>query len=137
MMWVIKEEADSWKVHIISKMFLEKILFHFFRIHKTLQTIQKWFIFMIIPPMSSCTNIIQQLLKDSGIDCFDKTQQWPGHSPDVNKAEHLGVILTDLVEHFNAARTQLQPIFTQGFLFQQTKTILQKLQYDTHTVYFE
>lgn len=49
--------------------------------------------------MSSCANIIQQLLKDSGIDFFDKTQQWPGNSLDVNEAEHLGVILKGLVEH--------------------------------------
>ena len=37
------------------------------------------------------------MLKDSNIDFFDRTE-WPGSSPDLNAAEHVGSILMDKVE---------------------------------------
>ncbi|CAF0818695.1 unnamed protein product, partial [Didymodactylos carnosus] len=42
-------------------------------------------------------NATQQLLKNSGIDFFDRTE-WPGSSPDLNVAENVGSILMDKVE---------------------------------------
>ena len=36
-------------------------------------------------------------MKNSGIDFFDQTE-WPGNSPDLNAAEHIGAILKDKVE---------------------------------------
>lgn len=41
--------------------------------------------------------VTQQLLKNSGIDFFDRTE-WPGSSPDLNVAENVGSILMDKVE---------------------------------------
>ena len=42
-------------------------------------------------------NATQQLLRDSGIE-FWGNEIWPGNSPDLNAAEHLGAIIKDEVE---------------------------------------
>lgn len=42
-------------------------------------------------------NATQQFIKDFGIDIFYQTQ-WLENSPDLNLAEHLGVIMKDRVK---------------------------------------
>jgi hypothetical protein len=42
-------------------------------------------------------NATQELLTEAGID-FWGNNVWPGNSPDLNSAEHVGAILMDEVE---------------------------------------
>ena len=89
-MWVIKEKGESWD----GAYFREKILTD--RVIPFLQDpgnvlIVGEAIFVHDKDLCMRANATQQLLRESGIE-FRGNEIWPGKSPDLNAAEHLGAI---------------------------------------------
>jgi len=96
LMWVIKEKGESWD----GAYFREKILTD--RVIPFLQDPENVLIVeeaIFVHDKAPCmrANATQQLLRESGIE-FWGNEIWPGNSPDLNAAEHLGAIIKDEVE---------------------------------------
>lgn len=74
-------------------------------------------------------NATQQLLKDSEIDFFDRTQ-WTENSPDLNVAEDVGSILVDRVESLMINESPANRN-SKVILLQHVQDVLQELENET------
>ena len=96
MMWVIKEEGQSWNGEYFREEILTAKVIPFLKDpNNTLDATEVCFLHDKAPCFKA--NVTQDLLRRSGIDFFGSSE-WPGASPDLNAAEHFGAILKDAVE---------------------------------------
>ena len=96
LMWVIKENGASWdgayyRQHILA----EKVIPFLSDSENVLDPTEVVYLHDSAPCHKA--NATQQMLKDSEIDFFDRTE-WPGSSPDLNVTENIGSISMDRVE---------------------------------------
>ncbi|CAF1292515.1 unnamed protein product [Didymodactylos carnosus] len=70
-------------------------------------------------------NGTQQLLKNSGINFFDRTE-WPGSSPDLNVLENVGSILMDKVE--SLMTSERGPTNSSVVLLEHLQNVLHELE---------
>ncbi|CAF4985287.1 unnamed protein product [Rotaria sp. Silwood1] len=96
LMWVIKDDGASWDGAYYRRSILTENVIPFLSDPKNVLDPSE---VVYLHDNASChkANATQALLKDSGVDFFDRTQ-WPGNSPDLNVAEDVGSILMDKVE---------------------------------------
>lgn len=96
LMWVIKDNGASWDGAYYRQCILTEKVIPFLSNYKNVLDPEE---VVYLHDSASChkANATQLLLKDSNIDFFDRTE-WPGSSPDLNAAEHVGSISMDKVE---------------------------------------
>jgi hypothetical protein len=95
-MWVIKDNGASWDgTYYRDRILSEEVIPFLSNSENVLDPTEVVYLHDNAPCHKA--NATQQLLKDSGIEFFDRTE-WPGSSPDLNVAENVGSILMDKVE---------------------------------------
>ena len=96
LMWVIKENGASWDGAYCRQCILTERVIPFLSNSENVLDPEE---VVYLHDNAPChkANATQQLLKDSDIDFFDRTE-WPGSSPDLNATENIGSILMDRVE---------------------------------------
>lgn len=96
LMWVIKDNGASWDgIYYRDRILAEEVIPFLSNSENVLDPTEVVYLHDNAPCHKA--NATQQLLKDSGIEFFDRTE-WPGCSPDLNVAENVGSILMDKVE---------------------------------------
>lgn len=96
LMWVIKEQGESWDGCYFRDTILTKNVIPFLNNSDNVLVVgEATFLHDKAPCMRA--NATQQLLKIHGID-FWGNDIWPGNSPDLNVAENIGAIIKDEVE---------------------------------------
>lgn len=96
LMWVIKEEGQTWSGDYFREEILTKKVFPFLKNpDNVLDPEEVTFLHDKAPCFRA--NKTQSLLKASGIDFWGK-DVWPGNSPDLNPTENIGSIIKDEVE---------------------------------------
>lgn len=96
MMWVIKENGDSWTGEYFRNKILNDNLIPFLRDPDNVIDVDQ---VTLLHDKAPCFKALQtqQMLKEENIDFFDNTQ-WPGNSPDLNPCENLGAIIKQRAE---------------------------------------
>ncbi|CAF3703691.1 unnamed protein product [Rotaria sp. Silwood1] len=96
LLWVLKEEGQSWDGAYFREIILQKHVIPFLRNPtNVLDTNEVIFLHDKAPCMKA--NATQHLLEDEGVN-FWGNSIWPGNSPDMNPAENIGAIIKDKVE---------------------------------------
>lgn len=91
LLWVIKESGESWNgEYFCTKILTENVIPFLTDSDNVLVVGETTFIHDKTPCMRA--NATQQLLKDAGVK-FWGNDMWPGNSPDLNPAEHIGELL--------------------------------------------
>ncbi len=123
--WVIKERGQSWDGEYFRETILKQNVIPFLKNQaNVVDTDQVTFIHDKAPCMKA--NATQELLTEAGID-FWGNNVWPGNSPDLNSAEHVGAILMDEVE----GKMLKEPIsnrFSYDVLLRHVKDVLTSLE---------
>jgi hypothetical protein len=96
LMFVIKEDGQSWDGNYFRETVLRENVIPFLKEPENVLDTRK---VIFLHDKAPCMRAIatQQLLNESGID-FWGNDFWPGNSPDLNPAEHIGSIIKDEVE---------------------------------------
>lgn len=96
LMWVMKEKGESWDgAYFREKILTERVIPFLNDPENVLITGEAVFLHDKAPCMRA--KATQHLLKESGVE-FWGNDVWPGNSPDLNAAEHVGSIIKDKVE---------------------------------------
>jgi len=96
LMWIMKEKGESWDGgYFREKILVDRVIPFLNDPDNVLAVGEAVFVHDKAPCMRA--NATQQLLKDNNID-FWGNDVWPGNSPDLNPAEHIGAIIKDEVE---------------------------------------
>jgi hypothetical protein len=96
LIWVIKEDGQSWNGDYFRNEILTKHVIPFLSdSSNVISTTDVTFLHDKAPCFKALAT--QNLLKNSDIDFFDNSE-WPGCSPDLNATENLGAILKERVE---------------------------------------
>lgn len=128
MFWVIKDQGQKWDGAYFREKILLETVFPFLRNpENVLDPDEVCFLHDMAPCFRA--NETQKLMKDSGIDFFDRTE-WPGNSPDLNAAEHLGAIMKDRVES-KMIQEQGPNRYLKETLQQHLVDILSEMEFDT------
>jgi len=94
--WVMKEKGESWTGQYFRDVILTQHVFPFLKNEENvIDPDQVVFVHDKAPCMRA--NMTQHLLKENDI-IFWGNDIWPGNSPDLNVAEHIGTIIKDEVE---------------------------------------
>jgi len=94
--WVLKENGESWDgTYFREKILMENVIPFLNDPQNVLNVGEAVFVHDKAPCMRA--NATQQLLKDKNVE-FWGNDVWPGNSPDLNPAEHIGAIIKDEVE---------------------------------------
>jgi len=95
-MWVIKEKGESWDGgYFREKILTERVIPFLSDPENVLVVGEPVFLHDKAPCMRA--EATQHELKQHGVD-FWGNDVWPGNSPDLNPAEHVGAIIKDKVE---------------------------------------
>lgn len=96
LMWVIKENGESWTGEYFRDTILQRHLIPFFQNPDNVIDVEQ---VTLLHDKAPCFKALatQQMLRDFNIDFFDNSQ-WPGNSPDINPCENVGAIVKDRVE---------------------------------------
>lgn len=98
MMWVIKEDGETWNGEYFREVILEQNVLPFLKDPENVEDVdQVTFLHDKAPCFKAMRT--QEMLRNSGIDFFDNTV-WPGSSPDLNPCENIGAILKEKVDAF-------------------------------------
>jgi transposase len=96
LMWVLKEKGESWDGgYFREKILAERVIPFLNDPENVLLVGEAIFLHDKAPCMRA--KATQHLLKQNGVD-FWGNDIWPGNSPDLNPAEHIGAIIKDEVE---------------------------------------
>ena len=94
--WVMKEQGESWTGQSFRDVILTQHVFPFLKNEENvIDPDQVVFVHDKAPCMRA--NMTQQLLKENDT-IFWGNDIWPGNSPDLNVAEHIGTIIKDEIE---------------------------------------
>ena len=115
MMWVVKEDGQSWTGEYFRNEILSNHVIPFLKNPENVISSKD---VCLLHDKAPCFKALatQDLLRRSGIDFFGN-DEWPGNSPDLNAAEHLGAILkerveTKLIDHPATNRDDLKTAIT-------------------------
>ena len=96
LLWVLKEKGESWDGGYFRETILKQHVIPFLNDPESVLVVgESVFIHDKAPCMRA--NATQQLLRAENVD-FWGNDIWPGNSPDLNPAEHIGAIIKDEVE---------------------------------------
>lgn len=96
LLWVLKEKGESWDGGYFRETILKENVIPFLNDPENVSVVgEAVFVHDKAPCMRA--NSTQQLLKENNIN-FWGNDVWPGNSPDLNPAEHIGSIIKDEVE---------------------------------------
>jgi hypothetical protein len=96
MHWVIKDKGESWTGQYFRDIILMQHVFPFLTDEENVIDLDNViFVHDKAPCMQA--NMTQHLIRDNNIE-FWGNDIWPGNSPDLNAAEHIGSIIKDEVE---------------------------------------
>jgi hypothetical protein len=100
MLWVLKEQGESWNGQYFRETILKENVIPFLRNPENVIDNEK---VIFLHDKASCmkANATQHLLEDEGVN-FWGNDIWSGNSPDLNPAEHIGAIIKDKVEDLMA-----------------------------------
>ena len=118
-LWVIKEDGAKWN----GESFRSVLSDHVIPFLKDRQNVISVSDVTFLHDNAPCCKALatQALLRESGIDFFSSSE-WPGSSPDLNPAEHIGAIIKDRVEDYlrrggdnshAALRQAIEPALTE------------------------
>lgn len=128
LLWVIKEEGQTWTGAYFREHVLENNVFPFLRDrNNVLDCKEVCFLHDSAPCFRA--NETQEFMKSSGIDFFDRTE-WPGNSPDLNAAEHIGSVLKDKVES-KMIKEYGPDRYSKEKLLCNLNSVLKKMEFDT------
>ena len=129
LLWIIKEEGQSWTGAYFRKKILKENVIPFLKdSENVLDPADVCFLHDSAPCFRA--NETQNLVKSSGVDFFDRTE-WPGNSPDLNPAEHVGAILKDRVEAKMIQEVDADR-YSKGKLMRHLQDVLEELEFDTN-----
>lgn len=96
MMWVVKEQGESWTGQYFRETIIEQHLLPFLRNPDNILDIDQP---TLVHDKAPCFKALQtqQLLLHNNIDFFGNNE-WPGNSPDLNPCENFGSIIKDHVD---------------------------------------
>ena len=94
--WVIKDKGESWTGQYFRDIILTENVIPFLKNNENVIDPDE---VILIHDKAPCmrANQTQHLLQDNGVK-FWGNDIWPGNSPDLNAAEHIGTIIKDEVE---------------------------------------
>lgn len=95
LMWIVKDKGTTWTGEYFRTQLQERIL-PFLKDEQNVISVPHVTLLHDKAPMFKSL-ATQQLLRDSGVDFFSNNE-WPGSSPDLNPAEHIGAIIKEEVE---------------------------------------
>ncbi|CAF1253854.1 unnamed protein product [Didymodactylos carnosus] len=96
LLWVLKEDGQSWDGAYFRKIILQKHVIPFLRNPiNVIDTNEVIFLHDKAPCMKA--NATQHILEDEDVN-FWGNSIWPGNDPDMNPAENIGAIIKDKVE---------------------------------------
>ena len=95
LLWVIKEDGAKWNGEYFRSILSEQVIPFLKNPQNVISVPDVTFLHDKAPCFKALAT--QALLRDSGIDFFSNSE-WPGSSPDLNPAEHIGAIIKDGVE---------------------------------------
>ena len=127
MMWVIKENGESWDGKYFRKILLDDVI-PFLQDRKNVVSVgQVTFLHDKAPCMKALET--QRLLISNQIDFFDNSQ-WPGSSPDLNAAENVGAILKARTDQ-ELLKYPLGERFTLATLSRALNDVLEEMEDET------
>jgi hypothetical protein len=96
LLWVVKDKGESWTGQYFRDTILVQHVFPFLKNEENVIDLDE---VIFVHDKAPCmkVNMTQQLIQDSNID-FWGNNIWPGNSPDLNVAEHIGTIIKNEVE---------------------------------------
>jgi hypothetical protein len=96
MHWVIKDKGESWTGQYFRDIILMQHVFPFLTDEENVIDLDN---VIFVHDKAPCmrANMTQHLIRDNNIE-FWGNDIWPGNSPDLNAAEHIGSIIKDEVE---------------------------------------
>ncbi|CAF4651315.1 unnamed protein product [Rotaria sp. Silwood1] len=96
MHWVIKDKGESWTGQYFRDIILMQHVFPFLTDEENVIDLDN---VIFVHDKAPCmrANMTQHLIRDNKIE-FWGNDIWPGNSPDLNAAEHIGSIMKDEVE---------------------------------------
>ena len=96
MHWVIKDKGESWTGEYFRDIILMQHVFPFLTDEENVIDLDN---VVFVHDKAPCrrANMTQHLIRDNNI-VFWGNDIWPGNSPDLNAAEHIGSIIKDEVE---------------------------------------
>ncbi|CAF3029224.1 unnamed protein product [Rotaria sp. Silwood2] len=96
LLWVIKDKGESWTGQYFRDTILTENVIPFLENEENIIDVDE---VTFVPDKAPCmrANMTQHLLYDNAIQ-FWGNDIWPGNSPDLNVAEHIGTIIKDEVE---------------------------------------
>jgi len=96
LLWVLKDNGESWNGdYFREKILMENVIPFLSDPQNVLEVGEAVFVHDKAPCMKA--KATQQLLKEKNVE-FWGNDIWPGNSPDLNPAEHIGSIIKDRVE---------------------------------------
>ncbi len=94
--WVVKDKGKSWTGQYFRDIILTENVFPFLKNKENVIDPDE-VIFVHDKTQCMRANQTQHLFQDNGVK-FWGNDIWPGNSPDLNAAEHIGTIIKDEVE---------------------------------------
>lgn len=128
MLWLIKEEGQSWSGDYFRQNILQDNVIPFLTLEENVLSIGETILLHDKAP-GFAANATQQLLRQSPIQFFDKTE-WPGNSPDLNPAECIGAILKDKVDQLMRSEPP-ENRNKKATLRHHMEMVLHSMEYDT------
>jgi hypothetical protein len=126
--WVVKDKGESWTGQYFRDTILVQHVFPFLKNEENVIDVDEViFVHDKAPCMKA--NMTQQLIQDNNID-FWGNNIWPGNSPDLNVAEHIGTIIKDEVEKRMLSETG-RDRYSEETLKNHIIDVLQNMETDT------
>jgi hypothetical protein len=128
LLWIVKPQGQSWDGNYFRETILKNNVIPFLKNDENVISIEDvTFVHDKAPCMKA--RATQQLLRESNID-FWGNDIWPGNSPDLNPAEHLGAIIKGEVETRMLSETGPHR-FSLQILTQHVTEVLKQMENET------